>query len=169
MSSRINWRAWLAGNGLLLVLPALAFNLLFASHLPAAYKSDLIWNDIPDTIAVPETVLRLFVFVLPALMMVRGKAHVQPKALALFVFGSALYFASWLVLIAYPDGSWARSGVGFLAPAYTPALWLAGLAMLMHNFVIPQRWYRRWMYGLVSAAFLGFHNAHAILVFSRLP
>jgi len=168
MASQIHWRHWLTGNGLLLLLPALVFNLLLMPHLPVAYQAD-IWDDVPNVIAVPEVVLRILVFAIPALMVFRGRGHRLRGGLALFAMGSLIYAASWLLLIAYPDGSWAQSGLGFLAPAYTPALWLAGLAMLMHNFAVPQRWYRRWMYGAVAAAFLGVHITHAALVFSRLP
>ncbi len=162
------WRRWLTGNGLVLLLPALIFNLVLVSRLPEAYQTEVFWNDIPALIAIPENLLRLIVFMVPALMLYRCKTRLQRAGRVLFVVGSVIYAASWLALILVPQSAWSTSAVGFTAPAYTPALWFAGLAMMLENFVWPQRWYRFWMYGACAAAFLGVHIAHAALIFARL-
>jgi hypothetical protein len=59
------------------------------------------------------------------------------------------------------------SAGGFLAPAYTPALWLSGLGALPERWVFPAWPFRRWAYFVVAAAFLAFHNLHAAIVYTR--
>jgi hypothetical protein len=54
-----------------------------------------------------------------------------------------------------------------VAPAFTPALWLAGIALVGDRLFITRIQYRRWMYGVLVAAFLLFHNLHAALVLAR--
>lgn len=77
-----------------------------------------------------------------------------------------MYTASWLALIALPQSAWANSTAGFLAPAYTPALWLLGLALLSQEY----SWggtCRPWMYGTLSIFFLAAHISHAAIVYSH--
>ncbi len=45
--------------------------------------------------------------------------------------------------------------------------WLAGILLIGENLVISRLAYRRWMYGMVIALFLTFHNLHAALIFQR--
>jgi hypothetical protein len=70
-------------------------------------------------------------------------------------------------LIAAPSSSWSLSAIGFLAPAYTPLVWLLGLALLMQrlHWRSPYRW---WFYLTLSACFLATHISHAAIVFMRL-
>jgi hypothetical protein len=56
-----------------------------------------------------------------------------------------IYFASWLLLIVRPDAAWSRSAAGLLAPAYTPLIWLAGIALVGGS----------WPYELPSLRFVG--------------
>jgi hypothetical protein len=77
-----------------------------------------------------------------------------------------LNFASWLLLLLFPGSRWSTSGVGLLAPAYTPLLWLGALGMLGPQLVFPIYW-RPWLYWLLASAFLGFHLEHAVLVVGR--
>lgn len=88
----------------------------------------------------------------------------QRKGLVIFIVGTLIYFASWLALIVAPDSQWASSPIGFLAPAYTPMIWLAGLAVLGRR-VFFVTFYRWWMYLALSAIFIAAHVAHAVVVY----
>jgi hypothetical protein len=151
------------------VVPVLLFNWLFARDLPAMYQANVYWKDIPPGIGVPENVLRGLVALLPALTPVTGDRARRKTGLVLYAVGLGLYFSSWAALIARPESAWARSAPGFLAPSWTPALWLMGIALLGDEglFVVSSRFYGRWQFASLSAAFLAFHNAHAALVFAR--
>jgi len=150
-----------------LTFPALLFNLAFMAWLPAAFSSEVFWHDIPGAISIPENVLRFVVFAAPALMPLRVDTPSQRQGLGLFVAGTLIYFLSWGALIAWPESAWSTSAFGFMAPAYTPLLWLVGIARMGDTLFFDLR-YRWWMYALLSIVFLFFHNAHAWLVFSRL-
>jgi hypothetical protein len=67
-----------------------------------------------------------------------------------------------------PDSAWSLSAIGFLAPAWTPLVWLLGLALLMQRLQWPSP-YRWWHYLALSIAFLAAHIGHCAIVFSRLP
>ena len=57
-----------------LMVPVLAFNLLFAHDLPRAFQSDVFSRDIPLAVSVPENVLRGLVFVFLLVMVCRTGA-----------------------------------------------------------------------------------------------
>jgi hypothetical protein len=69
--------------------------------------------------------------------------------------------------IWFPLSPWSQSPLGFLAPAFTPALWLAGIASIGRTLYFGD-FYRPWMFLALSLVFLAFHNAHAWTVYSRL-
>jgi hypothetical protein len=154
-------------NCFLLLLPVLVFNLLLAKKLPAAYQADVFWSNIPQAISVPENLLRMAVMMLPVFMVLQLSRPSQKLGLALYLFGLAVYFASWTILIASPQSAWSRSAVGFMAPAFTPAIWLCGIGLIgdrLQSSAVP---YKPWMYWTVSAFFLLFHNLHAATVYGR--
>lgn len=149
-----------------LLLPAVLWNLAFANRLPAAFQPQEFWRDIPSALAAVENSLRVVVFGLPFFMRLRWREPAQRRALLLFAVGTLIYFCSWLALMAAPQSAWATSALGFTAPAWTPALWLGALALLGRD-LFWRRFYRRWMYALVSAAFLVAHISHTAIVFAR--
>jgi hypothetical protein len=151
----------------LLLVPILVWNLLLASRLPPAFQGAEFWRDIPRWVSVPENVLRLLVFVLAALMPLELPTRRQRVRLAVFAAGVAAYFASWAVLITWPSSAWSTSAPGFLAPAYTPALWLFGLGLLSDRLFITALPFRRWMFFALAAGFLAFHNLHTAIVYAR--
>jgi hypothetical protein len=70
--------------------------------------------------------------------------------------------------IVRPKSSWSSSIFGFMAPSYTPLIWLIGLALLGEPLVNSMR-YLPWMYGAVSVLFILAHSLHAFWVFNGNP
>ncbi|MFC5408523.1 hypothetical protein ACFPMF_04345 [Larkinella bovis] len=155
-------------NCFLLTIPILIWNLALTDDLPEPFQPERFGARIPPVLAYGETIFRMGVFVLAFLMPLRLTTNTQKNGFYLYLFGLAVYFASWLALLVWPDCRWSRSLAGFAAPAYTPVLWLAGIALMGHSFYFGLP-FRRWVFGLVSLLFLGFHVSHAVLVYSRLP
>ena len=151
-----------------LLLPALILDALYRDDLPAAFQQDVFWVNIPVYIAWPENILRILVFMLPVFMPFGLKTSTQKKGFGLYVVGSLLYFSSWAVLIVLPNSGWSLSLLGFLAPAYTPFIWIAGIALIGDRLFWPNFDYKAWMYALLISVFLSFHIAHAMLVYARL-
>lgn len=153
-------------NCLLLFLPIMAWNLIFASKLPRAYSEEVFSKDIPSFITYGENGLRLIVFILPVLMPIRIETQSQELGLWLYLVGTAIYFLSWLAQINFPQSAWSLSAFGFLAPAYTPLIWLTGIGLIGSSlyFSFP---YQSWMYIVLSVIFVGFHLSHALTVFVR--
>ena len=149
-----------------LLLPILAWNIALIGRLPPAISMPERWDAIARPLALAENFLRVLVFALPFFMPLNLATRPQKWGLAVFVAGTVVYFASWVPLIVAPQSAWATSGLGFLAPAYTPALWLLGLALLGRQLV----WrcgYRPWMYAALSAVFLAAHLTHAAIVYAH--
>lgn len=159
------FRRYVLTCGLLLV-PILVWNVTLAGRLPPAIADPEIWGAIPRPLAWAENAVRIVVFAMPFLMPLQVSSRRQQRGLALFVVGTVVYFASWIALIAWPQSAWANSEAGFLAPAYTPVLWLAGVALLGQEFSWGGR-YRSWMYAVPSVLFLAVHLTHAALVYAH--
>jgi hypothetical protein len=113
-------------NTFWLLLPILAFNIVFTKRLPRAYQVDVFWQNIPPWISVPENLSRLFVFLLPLIMRFGSTSPRQQLGVCLYLGGILLYFASWWAQISLPESKWSTSTAGFMGPSYTPILWLAG-------------------------------------------
>ncbi len=132
-------------NGLWLIVPLLLFNLAFASRLPAWLSA----NVVPRRLGWLEHGLRVVVFVAPILFPLGLQAPHQRYGLALFGVGSLVYFASWVPILTIPDSAWSRGLVGGLAPAYTPAALLTGIAWMGDSPA----------YGVSAALFVVVHTA----------
>lgn len=152
----------------LLLLPVFAWNAALAPYLPGAWAAGSFWRDIPPSLALVENVSRIFVVALPFLMPLDLGSRPQRRALALFGAGLALYFASWTPILLTPDSLWSTSPWGFLAPAYTPMIWLAALALLGRQ-LFWGAWYRWWMYLVPVTVFIAAHVFHAAIIYQRLP
>jgi len=153
-------------NSLLLLLPIMAWNLIFASKLPWTYSEEIFSKNIPSFITIGENVFRLIVFILPVFMPLRIETQSQKIGLWLYVAGTAIYFVSWLAQMYFPQSAWSLSVWGFLAPAYTPLLWLVGIGLIGSTLYFSSP-YRSWVYIFLSIIFIGFHLTHAITVYSR--
>jgi hypothetical protein len=150
-----------------LLVPILVFNLVFARQLPPAYQADVFESAIPLGITIPENVFRAMVMLLPLVMRPRASTQSQKLGLGLYLAGVLVYFASWGVLIVAPRSAWSISALGFMAPAYTPILWLVGIGLIGDVLVFPRAFFGPWMYWALSALFLLFHNLHTAIVYSR--
>jgi hypothetical protein len=149
-----------------LVLLPLAWNVAFSSRLPRRYSSDGPASTILATLSATENILRIFIFALPFFAPFELISYSQKLGITVFGVGLAIYFISWLPLIAAPDSKWSASAAGFLAPAYTPIVWLFGLALLMQrlHWESPYRW---WFYLVLSIGFVLAHVSHAAIGFQR--
>jgi hypothetical protein len=164
MSKFLKEKCW--PNGLLLTIPPLFFNLLFAGSLPSAFSPEIFDKDIPMFITYGENIFRAFVFLFPIFMVLKLQTPRQKTGLRIYLIGIAIYFASWLVLIYTPESAWSTSLLGFLAPAYTPFIWLLGMSMIGDRtcLKIPYRW---WVYLIGVVFFLAFHVSHVFIVFTQ--
>jgi hypothetical protein len=150
----------------LLTIPILLWDYMFTDKLPKAFQPDFFWKDIPSFIINIENISRLIMFVLISFMPIKIVAPIQKKGLVLYVIGTLLYFASWLMLMYFPNSAWSKSELGLLAPAYTPLFWLIGIGLIGNSFYfnIP---FKRWWYFLITLIFLIFHNWHTYLIYFR--
>jgi hypothetical protein len=151
----------------LLMLPILVWNILLTNHLPEPFQAQVFQKDIPLVISYGETIARIGIFVLAFLMPLKIVRPVQKAGLAVYLVGLVLYFSSWLLLIFLPDNVWSESWVGFMAPAYTPLVWLGGIGLMgdSFSFNLP---YRRWLFWVVAVVFLVFHNLHTYMIYCRV-
>ncbi|MBK9925848.1 MAG: hypothetical protein IPP66_11205 [Anaerolineales bacterium] len=153
-------------NCMLLLLPIMAWNVIFASKLPRAYLADIFEKDIPSLITNGENFFRLIVFILPLLMPLRIKTQTQKLGLWLYIIGTGIYFTAWLAQMYFPQSVWSLSAIGFLAPAYTPLIWLVGIGLIGSTLYFSSP-YRSWMYIAISIIFVAFHLSHALTVYIR--
>ncbi|HEX4950830.1 MAG TPA: hypothetical protein VFZ34_29485 [Blastocatellia bacterium] len=163
--SASSWLYYVWSCGLLTV-PIFVWNLVFTRFLPPALGSDEFWREIPPLVAYGENSLRIVVFVLPFLMPLEVTTVAQRRGLLLFVVGIVLYFMAWLALMLFPQSWWSTSRAGFLAPAYTPLIWLIGLGLVGHRLYwnLPYRW---WGYVVLACGFTALHVTHASIVYAR--
>lgn len=151
-------------NGVLLTLPILLWNVLFASRLPAPFLPDIFWRDIPDWVRYGENGFRLIVFMIPLLFTVGFSTRTQKKGMIWYGVGTAVYCLSWLPHFFVPESAWSHSLLGFMAPAYTPILWLIGIGFLGDRFYFPRR-YRSIYYIAPALIFVVFHCTHTAIVY----
>ena len=153
-------------NCMLLLVPIMLWNMLFSANLPRAFSPDVFWKDIPAFLAAGENFFRLVIFIVPLLMPLRIRTTEQKTGLALYIIGTTLYYLAWLALMIFPSSAWSLSAAGFLAPAYTPLIWLVGIGLMGSSLYFSSP-YRSWMYISLSIIFISFHISHTLLVFSR--
>ena len=151
-----------------LLVPVLLWNAVLSSRLPRSFSPEVFRFNIPTLLSATENALRIAVFALPFFAPLELATRSQEVGIAVFCIGLTIYFLSWLPLIAAPDSRWSLSAVGFLAPAYTPLVWLLGMSLLMQR-LFWQSPYHWWFYLILSIGFLVAHIAHTAIVFTRLP
>ena len=151
-------------NCFLLTLPILAWNILLTNELPKEFHHVTFWNKIPAFLTYGENISRIVVFALTLLMPLSIRTSLQKKGLILYVGGTILYFVSWLNLIFFPNSYWSNGLLGFMAPAYTPLLWLLGIGLIGDSFYFNFT-FRRWFFISASIIFIVFHNLRTYIVF----
>ena len=151
----------------LLTIPIMVWNILLTNKLPAVFQPETFWKDIPPLIAYGENISRLLVFACTLLMPLRIETLKQKKGLMLYTIGLLLYITSWLIIIYSLTGVWSNSLAGFMAPAYTPLLWLLGIGLIGDAFYFNFP-FRPWIFMLIAIVFLVFHNLHTFLIYSRM-
>ena len=143
---------WL--NCLWLMLPLLAWNLVYAPKI----TDPRITSDAhsPAWLLIAENITRIVIFALPLLFALPRGADWQsalPRAgLAIYIFGTLAYFASWLPLLFAPASAWSNSSLGLLAPRLTPFLPFLGIALIGHS----------WPYGALAGTFILLHTWHGV-------
>ncbi len=153
-------------NCFLLTLPILIWNIVLADKLPKDFQPNIFWKDILAWLTYGENISRALVFMLILLMPLSISTLTQKRGLILYVGGVIVYFISWLVLIYFPETRWSNNIFGFLAPAYTPLLWLTGIGFIGNSFYFNLP-YRRWFFILIVIIFLIFHNYHTMTIYFR--
>lgn len=152
-------------NCFILFLPVMIWDMIFTNQLPDVFQEHSFWHTIPDFIYYGENISRILLFLL-AFLMPFSLNTFPLKGLVFYLSGLILYFISWSLLIWFPNESWTQNLLVFMAPAYTPALWLWGIGYAGNSFyfTIP---FRRWIFMSVSVIFLLFHTLHTYIIFSR--
>lgn len=150
-----------------LLVPVLLWNVALSSRLPNFFSPEIFGFNIPTFLSTTENILRIAVFALPFFAPFELATKSQKIGIAVYCIGLSTYFLSWIPLIVAPDSYWSLSALGLLAPAYTPLIWLLGIALLMQRLYF-QTFYKWWVYLILSIGFLAVHITHTAIVFTRL-
>lgn len=153
-------------NCMLLLLPILAWNIVFANKLPRLYAPEIFEKDIPAFITNGENIFRFVIFILPLFLPIRFETPLQKIGLGLYMAGTVMYFLSWLAQMYVPQSAWSLSLLGSLAPAYTPLIWLTGIGLIGSSLYVASP-YRSWMYITLSILFVAFHLSHTFIAYQR--
>lgn len=154
-------------NCFILILPILIWNILLTEKLPANYRPEIFSGGIPIALTYVENISRFLLFVIAFLMPLNLHTHKQKVGLYIYLSGLLFYFVSWILLIFFPVSAWSNSVIGYAAPAYTPLVWIAGIAIIGNSFSFSLP-FKRWVFIAVSAVFLAAHISHAVLVYYSL-
>ena len=149
-----------------LTVPILVWNVVCTRFLPPALASNEFARDIPPLVTYGENMFRIAVMVLPFLMPLEVATGGQRRGLLLFAAGTLVYVLAWVPLMIAPQSQWSTGWLGFVAPAYTPIVWLTGLGLIGRRLYVPSP-YRRWMYVALACGFVAFHVTHTSIVYAR--
>ncbi len=167
LKNKPSWGAEICRNAYVPLLPVLVWHLVFAGRLPQAYQPESFNSGVPWLVLAGENIFRLVIFALPLFARLDLLQSRAKKGLWLYVVGLSLYFLSWLALIYAPASNWSSGLLGFVAPAYTPVIWLVGLSWMIDGYYWATIKYAVWHYLVPVLLFAGFHVVHAWLVFER--
>ena len=135
-------------NCLFLILPLLAWNLIFGPKITnARITSD---DHSPMWFLAAENILRMAVFILPLLIPLHLDEPLRKVGLIVYISGTLVYFVSWLPLILVPQSTWSNSTIGLMAPRITPLMGFLGIALIGES----------WLYGILCAFFITLHTIH---------
>lgn len=154
-------------NCFLLMIPVILWNVILADKLPPAFRSEVFWDQIPAWLTYGENGSRMLIFALTGLMPLSFSNRFQENGYYVYLAGLLFYFSSWLGLICCPTSAWSTSLPGFMAPAYTPLIWLTGLSLIGRSFSFHLP-FRRWWFPLTALLFTSLHCLHTYRVYCRL-
>lgn len=154
-------------NCFLLLIPILLWNIVLVSYLPEAFSPDGNWNNIPGWVSYSENIFRIAIMAIPLLMIFSLKSRSQKVGLIIYLLGTILYFLSWIFLILYPMSNWGQSIFGFMAPAYTPIIWLIGIGLIGSKSFFKIKNLTS-IYISLSLLFIVFHTLHTYIVYQKL-
>ncbi|AVX03210.1 hypothetical protein MXMO3_00677 [Maritalea myrionectae] len=149
-------------------VPPLLASFAFWPHLGVAYQPEEFWRDIPVLLGMVENVTRICIIAFSTIMVINWCTRPQRIGFLIYAVGIALYVACQWIIVSAPTGWWATSLIGFLAPSYTPLIWIFGIGLIGDQSMIPQLARPRLYFWVLAGIFLSAHIAHASLVFSRL-
>ena len=155
-------------NGFLFLIPVLFWNILLAKKLPEGFSSENFDKNVPPSLLMLENALRLVVMILPLFMPAGLDTPVRKAGWIIYTIGILLYFSSWLLQIFFPQSKWSRSKAGFLAPAYTPTVWLSGIGLATGSFLNFRSGWISLAYIVLSFIFLTIHCLHASTAYRNL-
>lgn len=148
-------------------VPPLAISFAFWPHLGPAFQPETFWQDIPAPLGMVENALRVLVIGVAFFMRIGMSRPRQRVGLTVYLGGLALYALCQVPISLDPASAWSTSAIGFLAPAYTPLIWLVGIGMMGDRLLVPRLPWSTRYYITLSAAFVAAHLGHAALVFIR--
>lgn len=154
-------------NAFIFLIPVFLWNMLLTRYLPPPYGTKEFDQGIPRFILLGEQLFRIPVFLLPLLIKTNPSTSIGKIGLIIYIVGVIIYFFSWLVLIKWPNSNWSQSKWGFTAPAYTPFVWLFGLALMADSYFFDFFSYEYWHYLIFCILFVGFHLIHSKLSFRK--
>jgi hypothetical protein len=140
-------------NGALLIIPPMIITFGLWGALPAAYSPEIFWKDIPKWLGLFENTFRILVFSLPGILYFEKKETGQSLGWYLYIWGLAVYLASYLAQIIFPFSVWSQSAIGFTAPAWSTLFWFVGIGLVCRRSWLPIPWPRT-IYLLSVAIFL---------------
>ncbi|MDJ0824673.1 MAG: hypothetical protein QNJ16_04140 [Rhodobacter sp.] len=133
--------------------------------LPPAYQPAYFDLWVPPLLGLAETILKLAAIVISTLLIAGLSQPKQRLGLGLYLCGVAIYLASYFAQILSPDGPWSQSLIGFTAPAFTPAMWIAGIGLMVsHGITLPTRWLQIGFW-VCATGFIIMHNINASMVY----
>ena len=150
----------------LLCIPAIGWNLAFGQLLPENYADLWFGNDISWLILIPESILRITLIILAAIMPLFIFTRLQRVGVVLYLIGMFLYFLSWRPLILYPAGDWSTSLIGFTAPVIVQIVWLSGIAMIGNRWFLKYP-FSRWYFFSLAMLYSFFRFLHVLMVYLK--
>lgn len=137
-------------NCIFLLIPLLVWNIVLGPKLSdPRLTSDA---NSPTWQLIAENGIRILVFALPLLIPLQLGDGMSKAGLIVYGIGTLVYFASWLPLMLAPLSPWSQSGIGALAPFFTPLAVFWGIALIGNS----------WGYGLISVVFVILHVTHGV-------
>jgi hypothetical protein len=142
------------------------YYIVLAKKLPQGFQPEIVWKYIPAFLTYGENISRVVVFMLMLPVPFCISIANSKKGPLLYIGGTIIYFASWLVLIYLPDIKWSNSILGYTASACTPLVWLTGIGLIGNSyyFNLP---FKRWIFFSASFIFLTFYYFHTFTVCFR--